>query len=132
MLRVGIDLIEVARVQRSMDRFGERFLARIYTEQERQYCHGRAQSLAGRFAVKEAVAKALGTGIGAVCWTEIEVINDGQGRPQLRLHGAARTLASSLDLRHWDISLSHSGTHAIGMAIALSGDASDALERVAG
>lgn len=119
MLRVGIDLIEVARVQRSLERFGDRFLARIYTTQERAYCDGRAVSLAGRFAVKEAVAKALGTGIGAVCWQEIEVVNDAQGRPFLYLHGAARRLADDQGLQQWDISLSHSGTHAIGLAVAL-------------
>lgn len=119
MLRVGIDLIEVARVQRSLERFGDRFLARIFTAQERVYCDGRAASLAGRFAIKEAVAKALGTGIGAVRWQEIEVVNDAQGRPFLYLHGAARKMADDQGLQHWDISLSHSGSHAIGLAVAL-------------
>lgn len=120
MLRIGVDLIEVARVQRSIDRFGDRFLARVYTAEERRYCGRRATSLAGRFAVKEAVAKALGTGIGDVCWQEIEILNDAAGRPQLRLHGAAKRLAEALKLHDWAISLSHSDTHAIGMAAAVA------------
>jgi holo-[acyl-carrier protein] synthase len=122
MFRVGVDLIEIARVQRSMDRFGERFLTRVFTEREIAYCNGRAASLAGRFAVKEAVAKALGTGIGDVCWKEIEVVNDQAGRPSLCLHGAATDLADALGLQQWDISLSHSNSHAVGMAAAVSGD----------
>lgn len=122
ILRVGVDLIEIARVQRSIDRFGARFLARIFTEREIAYCNGRAASLAGRFAVKEAVAKALGTGIGDVCWKEIEVMNDQAGRPILCLHGAATELADALGLMQWDISLSHSNSHAIGMATAIAVD----------
>lgn len=122
MLRVGVDLIEIARVQRSMDRFGERFLSRIFTEQEIAYCNGRAASLAGRFAVKEAVAKALGTGIGDVCWKEIEVLNDAAGRPLLGLYGAAAELAAAWGLHQWDVSLSHSHSHAVGMAVAVAMD----------
>jgi holo-[acyl-carrier protein] synthase len=119
MLAVGIDLIEVERVRRSLDRFGDRFLARIYTKQERRYCDGQAERLAARFALKEAVGKALGTGIGDVSWREIEVLNDDNGRPNLILHGSAQRVATALGLLHWSISLSHNRTQAVGMVVAL-------------
>ena len=119
ILAVGVDIIEVTRINQSLDRLGVRFLDRIFTAREQAYCEGRATSLAGRFAVKEAVAKALGTGIGDVGWRHIEIVNDEQGRPQLVLYGAANKLAESLGLFHWSISLSHSNEHAIGMAVAL-------------
>lgn len=118
-LAVGVDIIEVARIEQSLSRLGTRFLDRIFTTQEQAYCKGRATSLAGRFAVKEAVAKALGTGIGEVGWKEIEVVSDGHGRPHLVLHGDAIRLAESLGLYEWSISLSHSDKQAIGMAVAL-------------
>ncbi|MEJ2750329.1 MAG: holo-ACP synthase [Anaerolineae bacterium] len=98
MLRTGVDLVEIERVRRVMARSGERFLARIFTPQEQAYCQGRIASLAGRFAVKEAVAKALGTGIGDVTWVEIEIVSDKMGRPELVLHGAAKEAADALGL----------------------------------
>ena len=118
MLAVGVDIVEVARLRRSLERHGVRFLDRIFTTQEQAYCSGRAESLAARFAVKEAVGKALGTGIGDVSWQEIEVINDERGRPTLALHGAAAILAEELKLQRWAISMSHTGSHAVGMAVA--------------
>ena len=119
MLRTGVDIIEIARVERVMARSSERFLARIFTPQERAYCQERVASLAGRFAVKEAVAKALGTGIGEMTWAEIEVVSDESGRPELVLHGAAKRLADELGLKEWSISLSHTENHAIGFAVAM-------------
>ena len=119
MLRTGVDIIEIARVERAMARSGPRFLARIFTPQEQAYCQGRMASLAGRFAVKEAVAKALGTGIGEMTWLEIEVVSDESGRPELVLHGAANRLADELGLVNWSISLSHTEIHAIGFAVAM-------------
>ena len=83
------------------------------------YCAGRVTSLAGRFAVKEAVSKAFGTGIGDVRWTDIEVVCDERGRPQLVLHDRAMALADQLGLTEWSISLSHTDTHAIGFAVAM-------------
>lgn len=118
MLAVGIDIIEVVRIQRSLDRHGTRFLDRIFTVQEQAYCGGRADRLAARFAVKEAVGKALGTGIGDVSWKEIEIVNDERGRPELVLHSAAANLAEELELQRWSISMSHTDTQAIGMAVA--------------
>ena len=119
MLSVGVDMIEVERIARAMRRHGERFGRRFFTEQERAYCAGRVECLAGRFAVKEAVAKALGTGIGDVSWTEIEVVCDGRGKPELVLHGQAEELSAALGLKRWSISLAHVDNHAIGFAVAL-------------
>lgn len=122
MLAVGVDMIEIERLEKALARHGERFNRRFFTAQEQAYCRGRADRLAGRFAVKEAVAKALGTGIGDVNWTDIEVVCDARGRPELVLHDRARRLAEGLGLTQWAISLSHTDTHAIGFAVAQSGD----------
>ena len=115
----GIDLIEVVRIERAMKRHGERFYERFFTPQEVAFCEGRATSLAGRFAVKEAVGKALGTGIGDFTWTDLEVVCDGRGRPELVLHNRAREIAADQGLTTWSITLSHTETHAIGMAVAI-------------
>lgn len=119
MLAVGVDMIEIVRVERSLARFGARFANRIFTPQEQDYCAGRARSLAGRFAVKEAVAKALGTGVGDFEWVDVEVVCDGRGRPELHLHNAAKALAEAKGLIHWSISLSHTDTHALGFAVGM-------------
>ena len=119
MLAVGVDLLEVERVELSLERFGQRFLDRVFTEREQQYCNGRAQSLAARFAAKEAVGKALGTGLGDAGWHEIEIVNEENGRPFLLLHGAAQDLARQQGLNNWTVSLSHTETHAIGMVVAM-------------
>jgi holo-[acyl-carrier protein] synthase len=118
MLAVGVDMIEVARIERAAARHGARFYNRFFTSQELEYCTGRAERLAGRFAVKEAVAKALGTGIGDVNWTDIEVVCDRRGKPELLLHNRAQQLAADLGLHQWAISLTHTGTHAVGFAVA--------------
>ncbi len=120
MLAVGVDILEVERMSRGVARFGGRFCDRFFTAREQEQCGGRATSLAGRFAVKEAVGKALGTGIGDVGWKDIEIISDESGRPTLSLHGAAARVAAERGLGEWAISLSHTGTHAVGMAVALA------------
>jgi len=117
-LATGVDLIEVERIERAVARHGDRFYRRFFTQQEIDFCRGRATSLAGRFAVKEAVAKALGTGIGDFNWTDIEVVCDGRGKPELVLHNRARAMAEEKGLLTWSISLSHTNTHAMGMAVA--------------
>lgn len=122
-LASGIDIIEVERVRRGLERYGDRFRDRFFTSRELDQCRNRATSLAGRFAVKEAVGKALGTGIGDIGWKEIEVINDENGKPHLVLHGAAQALAIDQGLAYWSVSLSHTGDHAVGMAVALSVEA---------
>jgi holo-[acyl-carrier protein] synthase len=112
-------MIEIARIERAIGRHGERFYRRFFTDQERAYCKDQAARLAGRFAVKEAVAKALGTGIGDFNWTDVEVVCDGRGRPELVLHNRALELANRQGLNNWSITLAHTETHAVGMAVAL-------------
>lgn len=119
MIQSGIDMIEVRRIERAIARQGQQFLDRIFTVGEQETCGGNVERLAGRFAVKEAVAKALGTGIGDVEWVEIEVVTDEIGRPHLKLYGNAATLAQNLT---FSISISHTETHAIGLAVAILND----------
>ena len=121
-LRAGVDIIEVERIDRAILRYGERFFERFYTSQEIIDSGGRTTALAARFAAKEAVAKALGTGIGVVGWKEIEIVNGPRRQPTLRLHGRAKELAIAQGLRSWSISLSHTHEHATAVAIALTAD----------
>ena len=117
-LRTGVDLLEISRLRVAIDRHGERFLARIFTSTEREQCGENYPSLAARFAAKEAVSKALGTGIGPVGWREIEVLRGEARQPILLLHGEAARLAASLGLDTWSLSLSHSENYAIAMVVA--------------
>lgn len=112
-------MIEVVRMARGVERHGQRFLDRFFTPQEQAYCEGRATSLAGRFAIKEAVGKAMGTGIGDIYWKDVEVLTDERGKPELILHERAKDLAVQLGLTEWAISLSHTETHAIGFVVAM-------------
>lgn len=116
-LRTGVDLIEISRVGEVIARHGKHYLERIYTPAELEQCGKRTESLAGRFAAKEAVAKALGCGIGEVGWKEIEILGDEQNAPALRLHGAAEKKAKELGLTNWSVSISHSMSHAIAIAV---------------
>lgn len=111
----GIDAIEPQRIAAVLARYGERFLSRIFTPAEREICRERVNSLAARFAAKEAVAKVLGTGLGTIAWREIEILANERGRPVLVLHGVAAARAAHLGLRHWSVSL----THLAGLALAL-------------
>lgn len=123
MLRTGVDMIEVERVARAINRHGDRFFHRFFTDRELAYCGGHIAALAARFAAKEAVAKALGTGIGDVQWVDIEILNGTRGEPKLVFHGAARELADQLGLQDWSISISHTREHAIALVIAGAGQA---------
>ena len=120
MLATGVDIIEIERIERSINRFGDKMRNRIFTPQEQTYCAGKLPSLAGRYAIKEAVSKALGTGIGDVNFTDIEVVNDERGKPNLVLHNNAKQLAEQQGFTQWSISISHTTTHAIGFAVALN------------
>lgn len=119
LLKTGVDLVEIERLQQTIDRYGERFLQRVFTEKELAEVGSNTASLAARFAAKEAVAKALGTGIGLVSWREIEIQRGPSREPRLYLSGQARSLASLLGLQNWSISLSHTRTHAIAVAVAI-------------
>ncbi|MGA3263140.1 MAG: holo-ACP synthase [Terracidiphilus sp.] len=114
----GIDLVEIERIQQSMDRHGKRFLDRVYTGAEQAYCLRKrksAESFAARFAAKEAGAKALGTGISyGVNWLEIEVVREPSGRPMLQFHGRAARIAAMLGAARTALSI----THAAGVAMA--------------
>jgi holo-[acyl-carrier protein] synthase len=119
LLRTGVDMIEVERIAQAAERHGERFYRRFFTRTELAACGGRFPALAARFAAKEAVAKALGTGIGDVSWTEIEIVQDERKKPSVKLHGQAAVLAKSLGLAHWSISISHTHEHAIAFVVAM-------------
>lgn len=121
ILGMGTDLAEIVRVQRSIDRFGERFLERVYTPGEIAYCmtkKGFAESFAARFAAKEAGAKALGTGISyGVSWKEFEVTRARSGRPSLVLHGRAAELAAQMGVVQICLSLTHTRDLAMAMVV---------------
>ena len=115
--------MEIERVRAMAERWGKRFLRRIYTSQELAYCRGRAPHLAARFAAKEAVMKALGTGTRGVGWREIEVCTESTGAPVVRLHGRAAKRAKALGLRHLAISISHSGEYVVAFVVTIQGEA---------
>ena len=127
MLRTGVDIIRIERIRRAISRYGptargrNRFLARLFTEAELRYCGDRAASLAARFAAKEAIAKALGTGAwrDGIRWIDLEIVSDAGGAPSVQLHGAAARRAESLGLREWSVSLSHDEERAIAFVVAL-------------
>jgi holo-[acyl-carrier protein] synthase len=120
MHHVGVDIIEIYRIERVIAFWGERFLKRVYTDTEFKDCQGRAPSLAVRFAAKEAVMKVLGTGIKGVGWREIEVLSNRDGKPSVCLHGAAHQKARSLGIGELAISLSHSRKYAIASVVGSS------------
>jgi holo-[acyl-carrier protein] synthase len=121
IIKTGIDIIEIPRIQAALDRHGERFLKRVFSDQEILECRGRAEALAVRFAAKEAASKALGTGIGPISWREVETLHRWSGEPYLVLHGTAEKIAEQLGLASWVVSLSHSRENAIAVVVATSG-----------
>lgn len=118
-LRIGVDIIEVYRIDRAILRHGERFFARFFTAQELIDSNGRTPSLAARYAAKEAVSKALGCGIGKVGWREIEVVRDQFCKPAIQLSGDAQELADQLGIVSWELSLSHTHDHAVAFVTAV-------------
>ncbi|MGH2441550.1 MAG: holo-ACP synthase [Chloroflexota bacterium] len=121
-LRTGIDLIEIERIESAVHRWGDRFLNRVYTEQEVAYCRGKPQRLAGRFAGKEAVSKALGVGIRTLRWRDIEILPDHRGKPRVHLQGRALRIAERLNIAGFDLSITHSRTDAMVVVVAWSGE----------
>ena len=124
---LGVDIIEIARIRRTMEEQGEAFLHRIFTAREIAYCAAKAnpsQHYAARFAAKEAVSKAMATGwSGEFAWCDVEVMNDGAGRPQVALHGRlGERLAGCRVL----VSLSHSESHVVAVALIERGGGSSA------
>jgi holo-[acyl-carrier protein] synthase len=123
ILGLGTDMIEIARIEHSLARYGDAFMHRLYTAAEIAYCQQKkknaAESFAARFAAKEAAAKALGTGIShGVTWREIEVLRSPGQRPTLHLSGRAADIAAHLGVRHLALSLSHTRELAIAIVVA--------------
>lgn len=118
MLATGVDLVEIERMQSVIERYGERFLSRVFTKDELVEVGSNISSLAARFAAKEAVSKALGTGIGKVRWQDIEILRGPDRQPILRLSGEANRLADQLGLHQWSVSLSHTQAYAIALVVA--------------
>jgi holo-[acyl-carrier protein] synthase len=115
---VGVDIIEVDRIRKVYARHGERFLQRVFTDLEIAQCRGKIARLAGRFAVKEAISKALGTGLHGVGWREMEVVQLYSGRPSVRLHGNAKRRAEYLGLNAFDVSIADLAQFSIAIAVA--------------
>jgi holo-[acyl-carrier-protein] synthase len=117
-LRSGIDTIEVSRLEDINPAIRTRFIQRVFTEIETAQARDRNDALSGIFAAKEAVSKALGTGIGYVAWRDIEIIHLPTGQPTVKLHGNAKQVADKLGLTEWSVSISHDRTKAIALAVA--------------
>lgn len=120
---IGVDVIEIPRIQRAIDEWGDTFLEKIFTASELSYARARknaTQHIAGRFAVKEAVAKALSTGwSGGFRWKDVEVENDASGKPSVRLHGHVLALLKGSRIL---VSISHSDNVVVGFAVIESAD----------
>jgi len=116
-LSSGIDLIEIGRIGKALERHGERFLNRVFTPAEIEGARGSTPELAARFAAKEAASKALGTGIGPVSWKEIEMVNEPSGKPILRLSGRAKAIAQAQGFQTWTVSLTHSREMAAAVVV---------------
>ncbi|MEJ2731980.1 MAG: holo-ACP synthase [Anaerolineae bacterium] len=124
-LSVGVDIIELDRIRRAVERYDQRFLVRIYTPQEIARYRNRLPELAARFAAKEAVSKALGVGLNhmsrhGIGWHEVEVLPDALGKPLVHLSGRAQELAGTQGLVEWAISLSHGRDYAVAFVVASS------------
>lgn len=119
IVRTGIDLIEINRLEEVNPAIRERFLKRVFTPLELEQVGKSYASLSGRFAAKEAVSKALGTGIGFVSWQDIEVQRGKYGEPELHLYGNAAKVAEHLGLKDWSVSITHNRSTAAAFVVAL-------------
>ncbi len=119
IIRTGIDLVEVHRLAEVNPRIRARFLQRVFTPEELLICRDSNQKLAGRFAVKEAVSKALGTGIGPISWQDVETLDGAMGEPILILYGRAQLIADMIGLEAWSVSISDSGDLVMAVATAI-------------
>ncbi len=120
----GIDLVDFGRIEEMISRHGERFLERIFTAAEQAYAESNKNSvekLAGRFAAKEAILKLVGTGWrGKIAWTDIEIVNNAAGQPEVTLVGEVEEIANRLGIKHISISITHTANFAIASAVALA------------
>ena len=124
MIAHGIDLVDCPRIEQMIERHGERFLMRVFTAAEQAYAEANrnaVEKLAGRFAAKEAILKLMGTGWrGKIAWTDIEIINNAAGRPEVTLAGEVKEIAGRLGITHISISITHTANFAIASAVALA------------
>ena len=120
----GIDLVDCPRIEKMMKEHGERFVKRVFTEKEQAYARANkneTEKLAGRFAAKEAVLKLMGTGWrGKIAWTDIEVVNNAAGQPEVTLGGEVKKIADKLGIEHISVSITHTANFAIASAVALA------------
>ncbi len=120
----GIDLVDCPRIEQMIERHGERFIKRVFTDTEQAYAEknkNEVEKLAGRFAAKEAVLKLVGTGWrGRIAWTDIEIINNASGQPEVTLGGEVKTIADKLGIKHISVSITHTANFAIASAVALA------------
>ena len=125
----GIDLVDCPRIEQMIERHGERFIRRVFTDAEQAYAEANkneVEKLAGRFAAKEAVLKLVGTGWrGRIAWTDIEIINNAAGQPEVTLGGEVRKIADKLGIKHISVSITHTANFAIASAVALAQKSSD-------
>ena len=117
MIYTGIDIIEIPRVAGVLERYPERFLTKVFTQDEQRYARGKAHRLAARFAAKEAVMKALGTGIRGVPWRTVEVVRMPRQAPEVVLHGTALVRAQLLGVTRIALSISHSREFAVASVV---------------
>jgi holo-[acyl-carrier protein] synthase len=121
-MAVGIDIVEIPRVRKVLAKHPKRFIARVYTPEEAAFCRGRVSELAARFAAKEAVMKALGTGARGLAWREIEILPNRRGKPLVYLHGLAKKRGEAIGLRGIDISLTHDADLAMAVVVGMADD----------
>lgn len=123
-LKVGTDICSVKRIEQTYEKYGQRFLDKILTDNEQDYVLSRpahrATTLAGRFAAKEAVSKALGTGWRTIGWKDVEIVRHPSGAPSVVLHGRAKELAARLGLTRFEVSVSHEKEFATAFVVAYS------------
>ena len=118
-LSTGVDILEISRMTVAAERHGGRLLTRVFTPAELEACQGRPESLAVRFAAKEAAAKALGHGFGEIGWQDIEILNDDRKAPFLVLRGKALRIAQEKGFTTWSVSLSHERQYAVAFVVAM-------------
>jgi len=120
----GIDLVDCPRIEQMIQRHGERFIRRVFTDGEQAYAEknkNEVEKLAGRFAAKEAILKLVGTGWrGRIAWTDIEIINNAAGQPEVTLGGEVKKIADKLGIKHISVSITHTANFAIASAVALA------------
>jgi len=120
----GIDLVDCPRIEAMIERHGERFIQRVFTANEQAYAEANKneiEKLAGRFAAKEAVLKLMGTGWrGKIAWTDVEIINNSSGQPEVNLGGEVEKIAGKLGIKHISVSITHTANFAIASAVALT------------